>query len=96
MLSSINRKFATQSKPLQDLRSKVTQLGAKTGSAVSKMSRSVSPGEVRKLSGSEVRHLFAAVGFRVSFHSDHDMVERGQAKLMVNCMYNLPANYYGP
>lgn len=76
MLSSINRRFTTQSKSLQDLRSKVTQLGANTGRAVSKMSRSVSPGETRKLFGSEVRHLFAAVGFK-SFHSDHDMVERG-------------------
>ena len=77
MLSSINRRFTTQLKSLQDLRSKVTQPGANTGRAVSKMSRSVSPGETRKLFGSEVRRLLAVVGFRVSFHSDHDMVERG-------------------
>lgn len=77
MLSSINRRFITQSKFLHDLRSKVTQLGANTGRDVPKMSRSVSPGETKKFLGSEVRHLFAAVAFRVSFHSDHDMVERG-------------------
>ena len=41
MLSSISRSFTTQSKSLQDLRSKVTQLGANTGRAVSKLSARV-------------------------------------------------------